>query len=159
MSRVYKLIALALMCSPLAGCASMRGDVAYAEYMMNKTTQHVYQKPCASIEPTVRDILFRSGYSVKTSDGVNIETEWMPVPQSTFRRRYLAQLVSSDAPSCKLVVQYSDREANPTGPDDTRRDWRLELDVMEIHDPATAAAITRGAAQARECAIQEVNCS
>lgn len=159
MNSIYKMCVLALVCAPLLGCATMRGDSAYNEYMARNVTQHVYQKGCASIEPTVRDILFRAGYSVKTSDGVNIETEWTPVPQSTFRRRYLAQLVNSDAPSCKLVMQYSDRDANPTGPDPVTRDWQLELDVMETHDPAAADKIKRGAAQARECAIQEVNCS
>lgn len=150
------LIALNLM----TGCATARGESAYNAYMQKHVTQHVYQKQCVQLEPMLRDRLFRDGYSVKSSDGVNIETEWRVIPESSYRRRYLIQLIGTDAPTCQLVAQYSDRHIdNRNNPNDIiTRDWELEFDVMESQDPGAAAVIEQGARQQRECAIQEIKC-
>lgn len=164
MRRLVGFLCLLSIISQLTGCATMRGETAYNDKLSRLVMAHVYNKQCVEIERTARTFLFDDGFSVKQSDGVNVETEWRYERDSNGRevgRRYLVQFSESEGPRCAVSAREATQQRDSGQRDWSEgagRDWTLEHRLLQVHDPAAARDYERQASAARECAIQEMQC-
>lgn len=135
----------------------MRGMAAKSAYIEGETQQYVYSTPLNVVWGHARQLLFQRGYRVRSTDGFNVETEWMTDAGGKRHSRYLLTGMERSPDQCQVQFMLVEEEllSDKWSSSGAHRDLGMELELIMLVEPDAYARMEAEGDKRSEAAKKE----